>query len=367
MNVNKIMVAGPAEIEKDVRSAGACPMVYNRTPEFSKFILQLEKKLRLFFKTKNDVFILSSSGTGAMECAVVNFCSPGDEVIVLSGGTFGLRWHEIVSRYHIKSHLIAVRQGESVNPDVIKKRITKKTKAVFVTANETSTGVLIDLEGIGRHVKETNAILIVDAVSSLGADELETDKWHCDVVITASQKALAIPPGLSFIAVSAKAWLLAKRSRIPKYYFDLKGYRENLVRGQTPFTPPISLLYQLDIRLNKILRKGMRNVILQQKIKSLYLRKRLGTIGLKAIGTKPSNGVIGIMFPKKINAFNIVKKLRREFSIDITPSPGTDKARIVRVGLFGNTALSDIDRLVRALKMIFYKGSVTSLLRKKEK
>ncbi len=355
MKLNKLMIAGPTEIEKDVRVVGARPMVYNRTPEFARFILQLEKKLRLFFKTKNDVFILSSSGTGAMECAVVNFLSPGDEVIVLSGGTFGHRWYEIASRYQIKSRLITVSRGESVDPDRIKKSITKNTKAVFVTANETSTGVLIDLEAIGMRIKKTNAILIVDAVSSLGADELETDKWHCDVVITASQKALAIPPGLSFISVSEKAWRLASHSKISKYYFDLKIYKENLLRGQTPFTPPVSLLYQLDMRLKKIFKKGIRTVILQQKNKSLYLRKRLESVGLKIIGSKPSGGVVGILFPKEINALRIVKRLRREFSIEITPSPGTDKTRIARVGLFGDIKVSDIDTLIRALKRILHK------------
>ncbi|MCX5679373.1 MAG: alanine--glyoxylate aminotransferase family protein [Candidatus Omnitrophica bacterium] len=350
MKKNKLMVAGPTEIESDVRRGGSFPMVYNRTPKFSKFILRLEKRLKMFFKTKNDVFILSSSGTGAMECALVNFLSPGDEVVILSGGTFGHRWHEIASRFKIKSCLIAVPQGKSVDPDVVEENITKKTKAVFVTANETSTGVLIDLEAIGARVKRTNAILIVDAVSSLGADRLETDKWHCDVVITASQKALAIPPGLSLITVSKKAWRLVKNSKIDKYYFDLKAYKKNLARGQTPFTPPISLLYQLDLRLKKIHKKGMRSIIEQQKDKSLYLQKRLKAVGLKIIGSKPSSGVVGILFPDKINASDIVKKLRRKYHIEITPSPGADKTRIARVGLFGDINFFDIDVLIKALK-----------------
>ena len=350
MKKNKLMVAGPTEIEEDVRQAGSFPMVYNRTPEFSQFILQLEKKLKLFFKTKNDVFILSSSGTGAMECAVVNFLSPGDEIVILSGGTFGHRWYEIASCYQMISRIVTVPQGESVNPDAIKENITEKTKAVFVTANETSTGVLIDLEAIGKRVKETNAILIVDAVSSLGADKLETDKWHCDVVITASQKALALPPGMSFITVSKKAWDLVNKSKIPKFYLDLKMYKENLTRGQTPFTPPISLLFQLDSRLKKIMEKGMGHILEEQREKSLYLQRGLESLGLKIMGSKPSNGVIGILFPEEINAFSIVDQLRQTFSIEITPSPGADKKRIARVGLFGNITFSDIDALIEALK-----------------
>jgi aspartate aminotransferase-like enzyme len=357
MKKNKLMVAGPTEIEADVRKAGSSPMVYNRTPEFSQFILQVEKKLKLFFKTKNDVFILSSSGTGAMECAMVNFLSPGDEAVILSGGTFGYRWHEIASRYGIRSRLITVSAGESVDPEVIKAAITDATKAVFVTANETSTGVVIDLEAIGKHVKETQAILVVDAVSSLGADRLETDKWHCDVVITAGQKALAIPPGIAFVSVSEKAWRLADQSTTPKYYFDLRFYRDNLPRGQTPFTPPISLLYQLDARLKKIRATGLEVIIEQQRAKSLYLQDKLKSIGLKVIGSKPSNGVVGILFPDQIDAFHIVERLREEYKIEITPSPGRDKTRIARIGLFGDLTKEDIDYLIRALKELIMKNS----------
>jgi aspartate aminotransferase-like enzyme len=349
---NKLMVAGPTEIEEEVRQAASQPMVYNRTPEFSEFLLKIEEKLKSFFMTKNDVLIISSSGTGAMEAAVVNLLSPGDEVIVVSGGTFGQRWYEIASCYQIKCNLITVSQGECVNPEVIKEKITDKIKAIFVTANETSTGTLTNLEAIGKMVKDTNAILVVDAISSLGADRLETDSWYCDVVITSSQKALALPPGLSFITLSDKAWRMAGESKLPKYYFDLKAYKENIIRGQTPFTPPISLLYQLDIRLEKIKKIGMNIVIIQQMEKALYLRKGLESLGIEMITKNPSNGVIGILFPLEIDAFEIVKSLRNEFAIEITPSPGADKSRIARIGLFGELRLSDIDVLLCALEQL---------------
>jgi aspartate aminotransferase-like enzyme len=360
MKVNKLMVAGPTEIEKDIREAGSLPMTYNRTAAFSKFILGIENNLKAFFRTNNDVYILTSSGTGAMECAVVNTLSRGDEAVILSGGTFGYRWYEIAVRYGIKCRLISVAQGESVHPNVIKEAITYETKAVFVTANETSTGVVIDLKTIGNHVKETRAILVVDAVSSLGADSLEMDAWHCDVVITAGQKALAIPPGIAFIAISQKAWSLITESTMPKYYFDLKQYRENMVRGQTPFTPPISLLYQLDARLNKIMVNGLDIVIDKQREKSLYLQKKLKSIGIQIIGHKPSSGVIGILFPDQIDAFHIVERLRNEYDIEITPSPGRDKSRIARIGLFGNLNMTDIDSLINALARLLEENKLNS-------
>lgn len=349
---NKLMVAGPAEMEEDVMLAGARHMAYNRTPEFSQFLLELEKKLQSFFKTKNDVYIISSSGTGAMEAAIVNLLSPGDDVVILSGGTFGQRWYDIASRYKINCNIIKVLQGESINPKIIKEKIADYTKAVFVTANETSTGTVIDLENIGKGMKDSNAILVVDAISSLGADILETDKWSCDVVIASSQKALALPPGLSFITISEKAWRLIEESKIPKYYFDLKSYKENLQRGQTPFTPPISLLYQLDVRLEKILKIGLNDVTAKQKEKSLYLQKGLSLLGLKTISQNPSNGVVGILFPPEINAFYVIQRLREEFGIEITPSYGTDKSRVARIGLFGNLTLSDIDTLLDALRQL---------------
>jgi len=161
-----------------------------------------------------------------------------------------------------------------------------------------------------------------------------------------------LPPGLAFITISKKAWYLQEKSNLPKYYFDLKNYKENLVRGQTPFTPPISLLYQLDLRLKKILEKGMDLVVEEHREKSLYLQKGLESMGLKVIGNRPSNGVIGVLFPERIDAFEVVQRLRVEFNIEITPSPGNNKARIARIGLFGNLNNSDIDDLLTGLRKI---------------
>lgn len=357
MKYNKLMVAGPTEIEEDVRLRGADPMVYNRTTEFSAFLQEVEENLKTVFQTKNNVFILSSSGTGAMEAAVINFLSPGDEVVIVAAGTFGYRWLELGECYQLSCKLIAVKQGKSVDPNMVKEALTEKTKAVFITANETSTGVLTDIESIGKIVKDSKAILVVDAVSSLVSDNLETDAWFCDVVITASQKALAIPPGLSFISVSEKAWRKADESKFPKYYFDLKKYNENIVRGQTPFTPPISLLYQLDLRLKKIINKGVASIIDDQRRKITYLREGLERIGLKLFGSDNySSGVVGILFDEQINAFDIVQRLSREYAIEITPSPGDDKSRIARIGIFGNITYHDIDDVIHSFEQILQKS-----------
>lgn len=352
MDRKLLMVAGPTEIEPDVLAAGAQPMVYNRTADFSAFMQRIEDNLKQVFKTKNDVLIMCSSGTGAMEAAVVNLLSEGDDVLVVSGGTFGHRWYEIASRYNVKCTVLELPHGETATGEMIRENLKPETKAVFVTANETSTGALTDLAAIGAVVKDTDAVLVVDAVSSLCADKLDTDAWYCDVVLTSSQKALALPPGLSFITLSEKAWRLVDESSIPKYYFDLKEYKSNLVRGQTPFTPAISLLYQLDVRLNKLCTLGVDKTLQNQKARSEYLQKGLSDLGLRIIAQNHSNGVIGVLFPPTIDAYEVIETLSKEYSIQITPSPGEDKHKIARIGIYGNISDSDIGSLLSALGKI---------------
>ena len=352
MKRSLLMVAGPTEIENDILELGAQPMVYNRTDEFSTFVKEIEKMLKLVFKTQNDVLFISSSGSGAMEAAVVNLLSEGDEALIVSGGTFGYRWFEIANRYNINCTLIELHEGEVVTAEMIRQKITKETKAVFVTANETSTGTLTDLESIGKYIKDTNAVLVVDAVSSLCADTLDSEAWHCDVVLSSSQKALALPPGLSFITLSQKAWGLVEESRIPKYYFDLKEYRNNLSRGQTPFTPAISLLYQLEKRLRKICDVGVDSVINNQKKKAEYLKNGILGLGLRIITQHQSNGVIGILFPPTIDANQIIDIMKKEHGIQITPSPGENKHRIARVGVYGDISIEDIDAFLQSMKNV---------------
>lgn len=345
------MVVGPTEIEEDIRIRGAEPLEYNRTTEFSEFILQLEDKLKRVFCTSNDVYFLACSGTGTMECATVNFCSPKDKVVVVSGGTFGDRWCEIATAFNLMVTRVPIPSNDSFDISSLEAALTRDVNAVFVTANETSLGTLCELEAMARVVRQSSAILIVDAISSLGADYLPIDDWGCDVVIASSNKALAIPPGLGFISVSGKAWNSYRNARSPKYYFDLLRYKENLSRGQTPFTPPISLLRQLDLRLTKILADGITETIARHRRLSQHLRARLDELGISTFDKNPANGMVGIKF-ERVNARDVIMRLRREFKIEITPSPGNDRETIARVGVFGDLSLEDIDRLAAALKEI---------------
>lgn len=348
----KVMVVGPTEVEDDVRQAAGRHLVYNRTPEFSEFIARMQSKLKQVFRTDNDVHLLSCSGTGIMECALVNFLSAGDKVVILSAGVFGDRWFEIGTAYGLDCRVIKTEQGGQFDLDALRDALTPDVKAVFATANETSTGTRCDIESVGRIVKASSAILIVDAISSLSANALETDAWHCDVVAASTHKALAVAPGLSLITFSEKAWRHAAIATLPRYYFDLRRYRKDMARNQTPFTPAISLLFQLDARLDKILAEGLENVIERHRKKSDYLRAALESMNLHTFDISPSNGMVGIRFEPDIDAYQVVMRLRDKFGIQITPSPEPDKHRIARVGLFGNIESGDIDELVSALKHV---------------
>ncbi|MDO8343831.1 MAG: alanine--glyoxylate aminotransferase family protein [Cellvibrio sp.] len=349
---NKLMVAGPTEIEQDILEIGMKKQQYNRTPEFADKLGNIQEKLRYLYKTENDVYILSSSGTGAMECAVANFTNTHEKVLVLSGGTFGDRWAEILSAFEVPYELISVPIGTNITVDLLEAKYSPDIGAVLITANETSSGTKIDIKPFGEFLRDKKSILIVDAVSSLGADEIETDKWGCDVVISSSQKALALPPGLALISVSDKAWAVQGKSNHPKYYFDLKKYKLNLSRNQTPFTPPISLLYQLEERLERIFESGIDAVVSAHESRSIYLRNRLAALGISVFDQNPSNGVVGFDLGGLFGAKKMINILREHYHIEVTPSPPPHDDRIIRVGVFGAVGNADIDELVAAIEEV---------------
>ena len=253
---NKLMfVLGPTEIEDDILQLGCLPQVYMRTPDFSLRLENIFKNLQYLFQTKNPVVFFASSGTGAMEAAVTNLLSRNDSAIYVDGGSFGHRWGDICEKHFVNSIRLEVPFGSSINPQNIEKQLeqNKNIKAVFTTYDETSSGAKTDIEAIGKIVKKyPNTVLVVDAVSALLTEKLNMDEWGIDVVISSSQKALALPPGLGFMAISEKALKFAEQADLRTFYFDIFDYIANWKRNQTPFTPAVGLLYQLEKRLEKI-------------------------------------------------------------------------------------------------------------------
>ena len=258
---------GPTPLPDPVLEALTSPMINHRGPEFKKLLDDTTDKLKQVFMTKEDVFILTASGTGALEASIVNTLSPGDKVIACSAGSFGDRYVEIAKTYGADVVEIICEWGDAISPDLIEQSIKENpdVKAVIITHNETSTGVTHDLEGICSAVKNNSeALILVDAVSSLGSVPLPVDGWGCDVVSTGSQKSFMIPPGLAFISFSERAWKAYEAAKMPKSYFDLGAAKKSLEQGQTPWTPNISLFYALDVALDMMLAEGIENIFIRQ-------------------------------------------------------------------------------------------------------
>ncbi len=347
------MVLGPVAIESDILEIGSFPQIYNRTIEFSNRLEKIYRNLQYVFQTKNPVIISASSGTGMMESAVTNTLSKGDTVLFVNGGTFGDRWGKICSKHGIKTEEIRLSIGESVNPSIIEKELIKNSniKAVLITQNETSTGALTDVEMIAKTVRKyPKTILIVDCVSSLLVEKMEMDNWGVDVVISASHKALSIPPGLGLMSISPKALGFAARSDLRTFYFDIFDYIENWKRNQTPFTPPIGLVLQLERRLEKVKKEGLEKIQERYSNNTIILRSGLADLGLKILAKKPANCVSAVLV-EDCDASEVVRVMSCKHNISIAPSGSDLKAKLFRVGNFGDIEKEEIEAFLRALKL----------------
>lgn len=348
----KLMIVGPTEIEDDILTLGKEPQVYMRTPEFSARLEKIFKNLQYLFQTKNPVVFYASSGTGMLDAAVNNFLSPKDEIIVINGGSFGQRWVDIASRYGIIVHEIKVDFGKSVTEQQVKEALLNypKAKALYTTLDETSSGAKTDLKTIGSLLQDYPHILYVsDCVSALGVEPMKMDEWGLDVVISASQKALAIPPGLGFMAVSSKAVNFAQKSTLRSFYFDILEYLKDWKRNQTPFTPAVSLIFQLEKRLEKIVAEGLDNFQKRYFLLTEKVRTSIKKLGFDVLAEHPANCVTAIK-TDEYDASEIVRIMSQKYNIELAPSGGALKQRLFRIGNFGNITEKDIDEMATALE-----------------
>src|SRR5712692_2241825 len=277
-----LRIPGPTPVPADILEAVAHPMVDHRGREFAVVVQCVSERLKDFFLTSNDVLILSASGTGGMESAVVNTLSPGDRVIVVSIGSFGDRFAAIAETYGAQVIPLAYEWGQAAKPDDVRQAIEEHSdvKAVLVTHNETSTGVTNLLEEIARVVRAADKLLIVDAVSSLGAIPFDMDGWGLDVVVTGSQKGWMVPPGLAFVALSERAWRAYDTSKMPRFYLDLGKHRDSLAKGQTPWTPTMSIFFGLDVALERMGEEGMERIFTRHARMARMVREGVKAIGL---------------------------------------------------------------------------------------
>jgi aspartate aminotransferase-like enzyme len=361
MNKQYLMAPGPVTVAPDILAKMSLPIIHHRSPQFSAILTKIREDLKYLYQTKNDCLIMASSGTGGMEASVVNLLSPGDKAIIIKGGKFGERWCELCDVYGVNTLNIDVTWGEPVDPQEVKKILDANpdAKAVFVQAHETSTGVKHPVEEIGALIKErTNTALVVDAISALGVYELNTDKWGLDVVITGSQKSLSLPPGLSFVSISEKAWRLAENSRLPKYYFNFLKEKKALDKQTTAFTPAVSLIIGLAEVLRNIKEIGLPSLFAHHKRLSEGTKAGVSAMGLEFFSMAPSESITAIKSPKGIDGQEVVKILREEYGITIAGGQAQLKGKIFRISHMGH--LDEWDMIIvlaateRALKKLGY-------------
>lgn len=359
-----LLTPGPTPVPERVLLAMAKPMIHHRTSEFQEILKEVAENLKYVFCTKNDVLVLTSSGTGAMESSVANLLSPGDTAITVRAGKFGERWSEICEAYGIKPVNIDKAWGSAVSPQEIETALKNnpQVKAVFITACETSTGVETDVKGIAQIVSKTNAILVVDAISSLGAMELKMDEWGVDIVISGSQKGLMIPPGLAFIALSSKAWALAEHSKCPKYYFNLKKAKKSAEKTDTPWTPAVTLVIGLNEALRMIKEEGLENVIARHSRLARAARCATTAMGLELFSKNPANTVTPVKVPAGIDGEKLVKDLRSKYGISIAGGQDEMKGKIFRIACLGYVSefdlLTGISAIERELAVQGYKAEL---------
>ncbi len=345
MKKNYLLTPGPTPLPPEICESLSRPIIHHRTPQFQSVLKEVEEGLKYVFQTKNDCFILSSSGTGAMEAAVVNLLSWGDKALVIQGGKFGERWTELCEAYGIKPIVINVEWGKALDPEVLKDYLNKEkaVKAVFSTLCETSTGVTFDIKALARVVSETDAVFVVDAISGLGAVDLAMDDWGVDVVVCGSQKGLMLPPGLGFISVSKKAWKLVEESKCPKYYFDLKDAKKALDKNDTPFTPAIGLVIALNEALKIMRSEGLEEIFKRHRKLAEATRAAVSALGLEPFSpTAASDAVTAAKIPAGIDGEKLVKIMRDEYGITIAGGQGEMKGKLVRIAHMGYISEFDI-------------------------
>lgn len=355
MRKSYLLTPGPTPLPPQVCEAMARPIIHHRTSQFQAVLKEATEGLKYVFQTTNDIFILASSGTGVMEAAVANLLSSGDTALTIQGGKFGERWTELCQAYAVNTEVIDVEWGKAVDIGEIQKRLkaNPKIKAVFTTLCETSTGVTNDIEAIGKLIKDTGAVLVVDAISGLGAIPLPTDAWFCDIVVSGSQKGLMLPPGLGFISVSPKAGKLIEASKSPKYYFDLKKAKKALDKIDTPFTPAISLVIALNESLKMLKEDGLENVFARHRKMADATRAAVKAMGLELFApTAASDAVTAVKVPQGIDGEKLVKTMRDTYNVTIAGGQDELKGKVFRIAHMGYIEEFDIIVAISCLEKV---------------
>ncbi|QKQ76940.1 alanine--glyoxylate aminotransferase family protein [Nostoc sp. TCL240-02] len=352
-----LMIPGPTPVPEAALLALAKHPIGHRTSEFSNILAEVTENLKWLHQTQSDVLTLNVSGTGAVEAGIINFLSPGDRILVGSNGKFGERWVEVGQAYGLNVEEVKVEWGKPLDPAVFAEKLQadtqKQIKAVIITHSETSTGVLNDLETINRHVKEHGeALIIVDAVTSLGAFNLPVDAWDLDIVASGSQKGYMIPPGLGFVSVSPKAWEAYKTAKLPKYYLDLGKYRKATAKNTTPFTPPVNLIVALHTTLRIMKEEGLESIFARHERLKNATRAAIQGLNLPLFAADNSaSPAITAVAPQGIESDKIRSLMKKRFDIALAGGQDHLSNKIFRIGHLGFVSDRDILSCIASLEV----------------
>ena len=351
-----LMIPGPTPVPESVLLAQAQHLIGHRSGEFSQIMAEVSDGLKWLHQTQNDVLMLTASGTGAMEAGIINVLSVGDRVLVGSNGKFGQRWVDVCEAFGLKTEVISSEWGKALNPDDFKVALEadteKSIKAVIITHSETSTGVLNDLQTIAGYVHaHGEALILVDAVTSLGACSVPIDEWGLDVVASGSQKGYMVPPGLGFVTMGDRAWQAYETSNIPKFYLDLGPYRKSGAKNTTPFTPPVSLFFAIQVALKMMQEEGLDNIFARHARLQQATRAAMKALNLPLFAAdEVASPAVTAVMPQTVEAEKIRSTMRKDFDIALAGGQDHLKGQIFRMGHLGFVGDRDILTAIASLE-----------------
>ena len=349
-----LLTAGPTPVPERVLLAMARPMLYHRAPAFTECLREVQDSLRWLMQTKQLPLVLGGSGTAGMDAAVCNFLKTGDKAVVVRGGKFGERWGKICEAYGIECVYIDVEWGKGVDPKAVAEALDKNpgVRAVYATASETSTATKHDVEAIARVVApREDVILCVDAITAVGVFEVPVDQWGIDVTVVGSQKALMLPPGLAMVVVSDKGWKANERASLPRFYLDLLRERKSQDKGETAFTPPVSLVVGLRESLRMLKEETLPGVWNRHERLAKATRAASGGLGLELFSSSPTNAVTAYRVPSGIDGTAVIKQMRTRYGITIAGGQDHLKGKIVRIAHIGYVSEFDVITAISGLEM----------------
>jgi len=366
-----LRIPGPTPIPPEVSSAIARPVINHRGPEFAALLERVTGQLQYFFQTTQPILGFPSAGTGAIEASIVNCFSPGDEVVVVTIGVFGNRLAKVAELFGLNVTRVEAEWGHAADLEAVAETLRRlpNVRGVLMTHNETSTGVTNDLQTLAHlaRAERPDALIVVDAVSSLGCVELAMDSWDLDVVFTASQKGWMVPPGLAMVAVSERGWEAVGRATLPRFYWDFQSARKSLAKGQTPYTPPVNLYYGLEVALEMMRAEGREAIFARHRRVANLTRERARALGLQLFADPAyaSNTVTAIRGPEGIEVKALTKALREQEGVVIAGGQERLEGQIIRIGHLGYVHEADIigcmDAVERQLALLGYHSPDTSL------